>query len=77
MISFGILSLLLLAGVGLRRKVTLFRKLYLPASVIAGLIGLVVLQLPVWHRLSFQAEMTAGWSSLPGMLINIVFAALF
>ena len=77
MISFGILSLLLLIGVGLRRKVTLLKRLYLPASVVAGLIGLGIGQLPLLSASSIRAEVVASWEALPGMLINIVFAALF
>ena len=72
MLSFGCLCVLLGLGCWLRCRLVLLQRLYLPASVIAGLIGLLVLQtLPV------PAEATAGWSRLPGLLINIVFACLF
>ncbi|MHC4563361.1 MAG: sodium/glutamate symporter [Planctomycetota bacterium] len=75
--SFIALCLLLWVGHLLRMKVRLLQKLYLPSCVIAGLLGLIVIQAfqaagnpipPVW---------TAGWSKLPGMLINVVFACLF
>ncbi len=72
--SFCGLCLLVALGKLLRVKVRLFQRLYLPSSVIAGLLGLIVLQTcgealpPGW---------TAGWGKLPGLLINIVFAALF
>ncbi len=58
----------------MRVKVKLFQKLFLPSSVIGGIVGLIILQIagayipPVW---------TMGWSKLPGFLINIVFASLF
>jgi len=72
MLSFGCLCVLLGLGYWVRRKVVLLQKLYLPASVIAGLLGLLLFQLaPV------PAEVSAGWSKLPGLLINIVFACLF
>jgi len=72
--SFCGLSLLLVAGKVLRIKIRLLQRLYLPSSVIGGLLGLVVLQScgdvipPGW---------TAGWTRLAGILINVVFAALF
>ncbi len=72
MLSFGLLCLLLGAGYWLRRKIALLRRLYLPASVVAGLLGLCLLQL-----FDLPAEAVAGWNSLPGLLINIVFASLF
>lgn len=72
--SFCALCMLLLAGKVLRTFVPLLQRLYLPSSVIGGIIGLVVLTLfgdrlaPGW---------TAGWRTLPGFLINIIFAGLF
>jgi ESS family glutamate:Na+ symporter len=59
-------------GYWLRRKLTILQRLYLPASVIAGLLGLAVFQL-----IEVPSEVSAGWSKLPGLLINIVFACLF
>ena len=73
-LSFSSLCLLLIMGKLLRVKVRLFQKLYLPASVIGGLLGLVVLQA---FGGFLPEDATAGWSRLPGFLINIVFAALF
>ena len=42
MIDAAWLSVLLLAGKLIRTKVVLFQKLFLPASVIAGFIGLAL-----------------------------------
>lgn len=72
--SFSGLCLLLLAGKLLRVKVKLFQRLYLPSSVIGGLLGLAIIQV---SGSSLPAGWTAGWTALPGFLINIVFAALF
>ncbi|MEA2068072.1 MAG: sodium/glutamate symporter [Verrucomicrobiota bacterium] len=72
MLSFGCLCVLLGLGYWVRRKVALLQKLYLPASVIAGLLGLLIFQ-----TLDVPAEVSKGWSKLPGTLINIVFACLF
>ena len=77
MLSFGCLCLLLGVGYYLRNKVGLFRKLYLPASVVAGLLGLILIQtFSLFDTVSIQA-CYSGWSKIPGLLINIVFACLF
>ena len=72
--SFAGLCLLLVLGKYLRVKIKFFQKLYLPSSVIAGVLGLIIIQI---SGTSLPAGWTAGWSALPGFLINIVFAALF
>lgn len=72
MLSFGCLCVLLGLGYWLRRKLNILQKLYLPASVIAGLLGLLLFQV-----FPIPAEIPASWSPLPGLLINIVFACLF
>ena len=72
MLSFGCLCVLLGLGYWLRRKIVLLQKLYLPASVIAGLLGLLIFQ-----TLEVPADVSKGWNKLPGQLINIVFACLF
>ena len=72
MLSFSCLCVLLGLGYWVRRKVVLLQKLFLPASVIAGLLGLLLFQL-----VSVPAEVSKGWNMLPGQLINIVFACLF
>ena len=72
--SFCGLCLLVALGKFLRAKVKLFQLLYLPSSIIAGLLGLLVIQLGGEH---LPLEWTAGWGRLPGLLINVVFAALF
>lgn len=72
MLSFACLSVLLGLGYWIRRKLVLLQRLYLPASVIAGLLGLLVLNI-----FPIPGNWTAGWSKLPGILINIVFACLF
>ncbi|HDY65794.1 MAG TPA: sodium:glutamate symporter, partial [Phycisphaerae bacterium] len=55
--------------------------LYLPSCVIAGLLGLAVLQLTHYFGphigWSIPPSWTAGWNKLPGLLINVVFACLF
>ena len=72
MLSFASLCMLLGIGYWLRRKIVILQKLFLPASVIAGLLGLLIRQ-----TLEVPDEVTMGWNKLPGQLINIVFACLF
>jgi glutamate:Na+ symporter, ESS family len=77
MTSFLVLCVLLGIGYGLRQRLGFLQRLYLPASVIAGLAGLAAIQgfQAAGHPL--PADWTAGWSRAPGLLINVVFACLF
>lgn len=73
------LCVLLLFGKWLRVRIKLFQKLFLPASILAGFIGLG-LGPEVCGRYLFTVvppEMVNTWSHLPGRLINVVFACLF
>lgn len=72
--SFAGLSILLVIGKILRVKIKLLQRLYIPTSVIGGILGLIILQL---FGNFIPSGWTAGWTELPGFLINIVFAALF
>lgn len=73
-LSFSALCLLLVAGKVLRVKVKLFQRLYLPSSVIGGILGLVIIQTLGGY---LPEGVSAGWSRLPGFLTSIVFATLF
>ena len=86
MLSFVTLCLLLGLGHLLRSRIKLLQTLYLPSCVIAGLVGLVILQslaaidepAKIIRTInSFLTAQTAVWTKLPGFLINIVFACLF
>ncbi|NEP25941.1 sodium/glutamate symporter, partial [Moorena sp. SIO3I6] len=84
------IGILLLIGRFLKQKVRLFQSLYLPESVIAGgvalLLGPAVLG-AIASTLSGTDSLLAGglfpktmgivWSQSPGVFINVVFAALF
>ncbi len=76
----GLCLLLGLAHV-LRSKLRFLRWLYLPSCVIAGLVGLVAIQMiQAWGGSGGEqvlATWTAGWRKLPSLLINVVFACLF
>ncbi len=78
-LPFCMICLLLALGKMLRVKVRLFQNLYIPASVLAGILGLILIQvlsLPQVFGDSISMY-TAGWKKMPGFLINIVFAVIF
>src|SRR5699024_2441775 len=67
------LGILLLIGVIIRIKLKIFKKLIIPASLIAGFIGLILGP----HVLGLiPVEMMDTWSGYAGVLIAIVFAPL-
>lgn len=75
----SIVCLCILLGIGhlLRSRVKFLRTLYLPSSIIAGVIGVIVLSSAKGLDITIPVEMTAGWRQMPGVLINVVFACLF
>jgi ESS family glutamate:Na+ symporter len=79
MVDLCWLSLLLLVGKYLRTKIRLFQNLFLPASVIAGFLGLLLGPNIVGRYLFtvIPQETMTSWSLYPGRLINVVFACLF
>ena len=73
-IVFCSLSVLLVAGKALRTSLSIFQKLYLPSSVIGGLLGLLLIS--VFHQY-IPAEWINTTKKLPGFLIYVIFATLF
>ena len=72
--SFALLCLLLVCGKVLRVYVPLLQRLYLPSSVIGGVLGLILIRCcGDW----LPAAWIAPWNEVPGFLINVVFASLF
>jgi glutamate:Na+ symporter, ESS family len=79
MIHLGWLSILLLVGKLIRARIRVLQRLFLPASIIAGFLGLL-LGPYILGGVGVQLipdEMLATWAALPGVLINVVFACLF
>ncbi|RQD67330.1 MAG: sodium:glutamate symporter [Desulfonatronovibrio sp. MSAO_Bac4] len=85
-----LIGILLLTGKIIRRKFKIFQKLFIPASIIAGIIGLLageqvlgfittfLIKKDHWlHAGIFPQQTLDVWSGLPGLLISAVFAALF
>lgn len=77
---------LLLVGKWTRTKVGLLQRLFLPSSIIAGAFALLVGPQVLGRFFSGDSPLAGGvwpepvldvWSSLPGIMINVVFAALF
>ena len=87
--AFVVLAILLLLSVYIKQKVKLLQKLYLPESIIAGAIALL-LGAEVLGKLAGQLDPTSSmvngifpvtmqqiWLQCPGIFINVVFASLF
>jgi len=87
--AFVVLAILLLLSVYIKQKIKLLQKLYLPESIIAGAIALL-LGAEVLGKLAEQFDLTSSlangifptamqqiWLQCPGVFINIVFASLF
>ena len=89
--AFIVVGILLLIARVIKHKIRLFQTLYLPESIIAGAIALLLGSgalgaIAVATGASpdsyiagglFPEEMQEVWSQAPGVFINIVFAALF
>lgn len=88
--SFILLGLFLIIGKLLRGKISLLRKLFLPSSIIAGFVALFlgpevfgrvmnrfIGEDSFFHNGIIPEHILEVWSTLPGLFINIVFAALF
>lgn len=69
----SVIGALLLVGVFLRAKVSFFKRIYMPASLIAGIIGIIL----GYNCLGIiPEEMTNSFAALPGSLIVVVFAPM-
>jgi len=79
-IAFVFVAMLLLVGTVLRKSIPAFGWLYIPASVIAGMVGLAVAQygLHLQHDAisPLATSMIDTLKSWPGWLIAIVFAGM-
>ena len=73
-IIFSALSVLLIAGKILRVQIPLLQKLYLPSSVVGGLLGLCLVTA---FKDRIPEEVIRGTRALPGFFINVIFATLF
>lgn len=74
LLALGGLGLLLLLGLLARLRSELLARLFLPVPVIGGFVGLA---LGPYALDLVPSDVMGVWASLPGILINFVFAALF
>ncbi|MGK7943786.1 MAG: sodium:glutamate symporter, partial [Microcystaceae cyanobacterium] len=89
--AFTLIAILLLVGRWLKHKIKFFQKIYLPSSIIAGGVALILgpqvlgaLAASLGFDGTYIAEngvfsepMRTVWQQSPGVFINVVFAALF
>ena len=75
-LAFLFVVVLLLVGVCLRQAVPAFAWLFIPASVIAGLVGLLVVQINPLNPDATTDAWAKTLSSWPGWLIAVVFAGM-
>jgi glutamate:Na+ symporter, ESS family len=82
-----LIGLLLMISKMIKARISLFEKLFLPSSIIAGFLALILgpqvlgRMVPegaeAWRSGVFSPAILDVWRGLPGWLISIVFAALF
>ncbi|HXK66453.1 MAG TPA: sodium/glutamate symporter, partial [Spirochaetota bacterium] len=77
LLPFITISILLFVGHYLRLHIKLFQKLYLPSSLLGGIVGLMVYQTAKTLSINTLTTWFDGLAMLPSFLINIVFACLF
>ncbi|MBD2256962.1 sodium:glutamate symporter [Pseudanabaena sp. FACHB-2040] len=88
--AFVILGLLILVGRFVRQKIRLLQKLFIPSSIVAGIIALLLGgealgaiatslmgEETVLANGLFPGPIQEVWAASPGVFINVVFAALF
>jgi ESS family glutamate:Na+ symporter len=78
LLALILVAALLLVGVVLRHRLALFRWLFIPASVVAGFVGLLVVQLGSRYGDGWLdwASISHELGSWPGWLIAVVFAGM-
>lgn len=81
-----IIGILIVLAKWIRRRVSVLQRLFLPSSIIGGTLALLLGPQVIGHFFSEDHRLADGlwsegvletWSSLPGLLISVVFAALF
>ncbi|MBD0336445.1 MAG: hypothetical protein ICV62_13225, partial [Cyanobacteria bacterium Co-bin13] len=88
--AFVILGLLILVGRFIRQKIRLLQRLYIPSSIVAGIVALLLGgdalgaiatslmgEETVLANGLFPAPIQEVWAASPSVFINVVFAALF
>lgn len=79
-LSLLVLGLFMVIGKWILIRTPVFQKLFLPSSLVAGLLALIVGPEILGNFFGVQLispEVITVWETLPGLMINLVFAALF
>ncbi|RUO22934.1 sodium:glutamate symporter [Aliidiomarina minuta] len=77
-VAMLLMGLLILLAQGLHLKLPFLSRYFIPTSVVAGLLGLLLGPQVVGEDLSLWPDATTiVWSGLPELLISVVFACLF
>ena len=76
-VDLSVLSLLLLIGFLLRRHVPLFQRLYLPASLLAGLVGLLLGPQVLGRSTAYCLPIGNTIGQWPGVLVTVVLGLSF
>ena len=69
----SIIGLLLFVATLLRLKIRILKKLFIPASLLAGIIGML---LGPYFLKVIPATMMSSFGALPGQMITVVFACM-
>lgn len=75
--DFGTLSILILIGYFFRKKAMILQNLYIPASLIAGFLGLLLGPQVLGKISPFYLPIGASIAQWPGVLTAIVFSVVF
>ena len=75
--DLGLASILLLIGFAARNKIKLFQKLYLPAAVIGGVLGLLLGPEVLGKFCPIHIQFSSGVGSYANPLLAIVFSSQF
>lgn len=75
--DLGILSILLLIGIFLRKNVRFFQNIYVPASLLGGFCGLLLGSQVLGQFLPFCLPIGGSIGKWPGVLVNIVLGVSF
>lgn len=77
-VAMLLMGILVLLAQGAHSKLPFLRRYFIPTSVVAGLLGLLLGPQVVGEDLSLWPEATTEvWAGLPEILISVVFACLF
>ena len=75
--DLSVLSLLLLVGFTLRKKVSVFQSLYLPASLLAGFVGLLLGPQVLGQYTEWHLPISSTIGQWPGVLVTVVLGLSF